>query len=514
MKQLSKKNIIIICIIAIALSVGLGLFFVLSTKPKTPPAPPPEVPMPTLVVEQEIVIDKFCNNRKIAYTKENLGDYVLTISIENTNLASLENDIIKPKAVGTTKIIYEINCEPKISKTTTLVITDVVTDVDLQIKNLDDSAVENFYCNQTYKLIITQNVNVLTSFEIDFDESLVGEFEEVSTNCPIYVYTFKIKQHGQIKFEFVSEYCEKEVSIFAYVYPSNFDVDFDYVSPNNNNEINLYLFNTNFTEQANLDGYQNYTNYCINTMPNSNDEVEFELTGDCVSIANNKISAISEGVANLTFTSKISGESKTFKIIVGKIKPTSILINDEPFEINASLNKTIVANTPYEFKVEVLPAYAYGDMAFETQNVTLENDILTLNESTGLVQVVFNNQTILTINYSLEIVDEYKIDIYVTNNKTSNVTLDGDTLKVDYLQGAVFEISCIVYKNDVIVSPQVVNVEISDENVLKPTNGQFVTIDGLILFKLFNAPTDDVTLIFTFADDDTNLTRTISVVFE
>jgi len=181
MKQLSKKNIIIICIIAIALSVGLGLFFVLSTKPKTPPAPPPEVPMPTLVVEQEIVIDKFCNNRKIAYTKENLGDYVLTISIENTNLASLENDIIKPKAVGTTKIIYEINCEPKISKTTTLVITDVVTDVDLQIKNLDDSAVENFYCNQTYKLIITQNVNVLTSFEIDFDESLVGEFEEVST---------------------------------------------------------------------------------------------------------------------------------------------------------------------------------------------------------------------------------------------------------------------------------------------------------------------------------------------
>ena len=161
-----------------------------------------------------------------------------------------------------------------------------------------------------------------------------------------------------------------------------------------------------------------------------------------------------------------------------------------------------------------MPSYAYGDLTFETQNITLENDVLTLNESAGLVQVKFDNQTILTINYSLETVDEYEFEMFVTNNKTTNAVLNGNTLTVDYLQGAIFEISCIVYKNDDIVSPQVVNVAISDEAVLRPTNGQFVTIDGLILFKIFDEPTDAITITFAYVNDDISLEKTIIVVFK
>ena len=118
-----------------------------------------EIPTPTLTIPTNITLDLLQTNFAFEYSVTNLADFVVSISIDDTSIATIDsNNVITPLKVGETKIITSINTNPTIAKETTLKINDCVQNVNFTITNKDGSVPNIFFTGTSYILKLEQNI--------------------------------------------------------------------------------------------------------------------------------------------------------------------------------------------------------------------------------------------------------------------------------------------------------------------------------------------------------------------
>lgn len=477
---------ILTIIVAIAVPLAIKIISNISFQNQTPIDPPTNPPEETLVpvlsVPENITIDKFTTNHKFEYTVTDLGDYEVSITIQNTNIATLNLDnYIIPAYVGTTNIITEINCEPKITKTTTLYITDAVTDINYEIKDENNQIPNKFFVGNTYTLEICENANMSNPPNLGYLNEYISEFEFVNKNDNVSTYTFKIIKAGEFSFYYNEKYCQKYIELTSYIFPTDINVTFSNITFKNN-ITNLYLFNNEYLDEANKDGYYHETEFYINLPTNVYDDIDFKVNGSSIIINDNKITAVNEGKSSITFTSSVSGLTKTFEFNVSIVQPTSIRLNSTTYNINDIINLDLALNIPFEFISSISPNYALGELKIETSNnIAYANNQLTLTSTeTGLVKIKFNDNVLLTCNINL--INNYKVDISLYLN-SNNITLENDTLKFILDDSNIILLNCRVMNTLTNIDSDIaLTIEIIDTNIITgTTSNNFIEIkNGLI----------------------------------
>lgn len=465
-----------------------------------------EIKSPTLETESDILIDKM-STHKFNYSVTNLGEYSLKIRIEDENLASIDSDLnIIPNKVGSTRIVTSINCAPKIIKYTTLTIVDVVTDVSFSILSQDDTPISTTYVYNTYYLKITKNAKVEEDFKIGYDDTYIENLSLISKTENYLKYSFKVVNYGEFNFKYISRYCDKiSQNIKSYIYPNNFEVNFNI--PLSNNSINLYLFNSRYTNEANNDGFYNVALFDISTISNSNDNIQVTINNDCVILNNNQILANKEGVSTIIFTSTISNISKTYTINVFKVLPSSIMLNGEEKDMYNNSIINLELNTEKDFNISITPAYYYGNYTIvKDDGIIIKNNKIILTESSDKkVLIQYNNSTILniTIKYS----PSFKIskNIYYCS---TDYTFNSNKLTVSF----EYELEIFIYveildQNNTPNKDQTLLFTISNTDVAISTNSTSMSFNNLIKITALSLGTTTITIY----NNDLNISTTITL---
>ena len=470
----------------------------------------PPVSKPTLSVLASIEIDKF-ETYTYTYTVTDLGDYAVSVEILDNTIANIDNDLkITPIKVGETQIRVSINCEPKIEKTTTLIIKDAVSDYDYGIVNESGIKCDYLYVNNYYILQITENAIVDEIPKLGYDDDFVANVSLISKEKNILKYKFKVINYGNFVFKYESKYCKRDTEVLtAYEYPNNFSVTFTNNVLNDNN-INLYLFNENYISDANSDGYYNNSNFDINTKPNTNDKINVSMVGDCATICDNKICALKVGMGKLLFKSEISGIEKEYTINVQIIEPTAIIFNNQEKLLGETIKLNLQQNIPYGFKLNIEPSYAYGAISYNTSSgVSLADDKITLNaKDTQIVNVLFNDVTVLVINISK--VSSYEIVKSIFYSTTDNYILSDDCLTITYEADCEIFIRLALKNSDdnTTISNCVFGFTIGDETIVTKTNEIDESINGLIKLYILK---QGVTTLYVF-NQKYNISITLNIV--
>ena len=199
-------------------------------------------------------------------------------------------------------------------------------------------------------------------------------------------------------------------------------------------------------------------------------------------INDNKITAVNEGKSSITFTSSVSGLTKTFEFNVSIVQPTSIRLNSTTYNINDIINLDLALNIPFEFISSISPNYALGELKIETSNnIAYANNQLTLTSTeTGLVKIKFNDNVLLTCNINL--INNYKVDISLYLN-SNNITLENDTLKFILDDSNIILLNCRVMNTLTNIDSDIsLTIEIMDTNIITgTTSNNFIEIkNGLI----------------------------------
>ena len=239
-----KTNIkSILIIISISLLVIIASCFlcakllIKSNDNEIPPPVPSTGNAPTLSVATEINVYVADHTTRFLYTVQNLGEYKVSCFTANLNIAELDGNIIKPKTVGTTKIITTINTIPLIKKETILNVLPVVTDVSLQITNKNGDGVSEFYTDTKYNLIVTENIETNLVSEILYSDNIT-EFTFIKKENLTSYYTFEISETGNFELRYKNIYYQEWINFSAKKMPTDFIVNFT------NNK--LYLFDINY----------------------------------------------------------------------------------------------------------------------------------------------------------------------------------------------------------------------------------------------------------------------------
>lgn len=467
--------------------------------------------MPIVTVPEEIIIDKL-ESFKYNFEIQNLSEYNISISIEDENIASIdENNNISPLSVGTTLIKLHIDCEPAIEKTTSLIIKDAVTNFTYSLLNIDKTTAENFYVTQEYILEVKENAVVADVPNIGYNADIIADFSFVSKNENTLTYKFSVKQCGEFDFDYISKYCHKKTSLFfAYVFPSDFDVEFNNVALSGNN-INLYLFNNNYISLANTHGYYNFCSFATKMIDNSNDEITINNSNEsCVNLTDNTITALSEGSSILSFESKISHIKKEYNIVVQKISPAEFIYNDMHYDTGEQISLSLNVNEPTDFIFEIKPAYAYGDLEFIcSEGLSLSNNQLTLlSDNNQTINVKLDN--IMIASFVVQKIEyPYYIDtsVYMC---TSEYTFENDILSVNYQENAeiILKLEILDKSNNQRYTEQELYFEITDNSIITSSDNSNIVKNYFAMLTILQKGSTTIKIY----NNKLNLSVTISIV--
>ncbi|MBE7074998.1 MAG: hypothetical protein E7376_03370 [Clostridiales bacterium] len=512
----NKKLIMLYMLLPLTFAIVIAVVFFIITdinkriKENTPIVPPTNIVTPTLTVPNSITIDKL-ETFKFEYTVENLGNFIVSLKVENSNIASINKDgYIIPNSVGTTNLITEINCSPKITKTTTLIILDAVTDISYNIKNIDNTLADILYVNNNYILEIDENASVNNCPTIIYDDEFVSNVNKLDSTSNTLKYQFTILNPGEFVFKYTSKYVSKTINLCAYVYPNTFEVEFLNISFNNNVG-NLYLFDSNYTNEANLDGFFNNCSFSLTTIENSNENITIAIDGDCVNVNNNTITAIKEGSALITFTSQISKISKSFQINVIECTPNKIRYNNNEYNFGTTINVNYEINTEYDFIIEYLPIYSLSNFILETSGsaIIVDNNSVKITGNSGCVYLKINNEIVFTLNISK--LPSYKISVTL-NQSESETTFQDNIFTIVYVTDCYFSLLCEIYNTDTNTkhSEQNLIAQIDNTNIVCASSGSLEVKNGILSLKANSTGT--TTLILSNEELNINLTITIIVI--
>ena len=489
-KELSdfKIKLIIMAVFTIAIAIAVPFIvkivnnIIAQTQSPTDPTPPDEPPVvppktPTLTVPTSITIDKLTTNHKFEYTVTDLGEYQVSVTILDTSIASLDtNNYIIPSAVGSCIIVTEINCEPKITKTTTLTICDAVTDITYKIIDENNQEPEQLFVGKTYTLEVCENGNINDPPNLGYLAEYISDFTFVNKTDNTSTYIFKIIKAGDFNFYYNGKYCKKYINLTSYIFPTEINVSFSNITIEDNCA-NLYLFNNTYAQQANADGYFDETIFEVFIADYVYDEIDYEIAGSSILLNDNKITAVKQGKSSIIFTSSVSGISKIFEFNVIIIEPNSITLNSSNYNIGDQAELNLKVNTQSDFIIDFAPIYAYGKLSIDTSdNITILDNKITLTcAETGNAVIKFNDIIILTciVNY----ISEYKVDISLGLH-TNQISFSNDTLNIVLGDNNIFVLNCKVKNTTTNQYEDInLNVDILDTNIVSgTTSNEYIEI--------------------------------------
>jgi len=501
---MTKSNKFKILIISISIVVSILLCVLVTTllingikhpNKNSPDNNPPSTLNPVIICEDEILIDILTDNYILNYTIDNFNNQNVTISVEDNTIATINEDyVIIPNKVGTTIITISVNCEPVVEKIITLTIKDVISDITYKFYNSDNKETNEFYVNKTYTLEIYENKITDEEVSLGYDDNFFSDFKLISklNNCKIY--SFKITNLCNTTLKYKAKYFEKDIIISSIIFPEDFNVNFS--QPIINNEINLYLFNETYTALANNDNYFNNLTFSINKVENSNDEVEYNFNGDFISIVNNKITALKKGVTTLTFKSKISKIEKIYTINVLEIGIDKIIFNNNEYSLNSEINLEINSNT-FNYNINFFPIYFYKSIETNLTNVTINNNLCEINETSGKIEITYNNSAIFRININLIESQQPTYYIQVQKGQTETTIIqDNNTFTITYSSGAYFSILAYIYDDltNKVLSNQDLEFNIENQNIISNANLTNQVNSGNIFLKINSIGSTFITL--------------------
>lgn len=456
-KNSTLKTIIISLIICIIMVIGIVILVVNVTNSNLP-EPPPQIEeendeddnennnnlfIPSLTVPTSLNVEILDSTTKFAYSVTNLGNYSLSINIEDNSIASIENNIIKPKKVGETKITTIINSTPEIKKETTLIILDCVKEVNFYITNLDNSIPERYFTDTTYVLEIKQNLLTEENPELFYDN--VKNLNLIKKENNSYIFNFEIITHGKFTFTYNSKYVNLSQNYNAYKLPTDFAVNF---SNNllNNNEINLYLFDENYKTQANENNIYNSVNFEIIKQDYSYDEFEvieinekpiLEISNN----NNNNIKAKNEGTTILKVYSKISNVCKNFNINVSKVNLSEVVINNVFYTLNTVQDIKLNENEEYKFEFFASPIYSVNNLTieFNLNEIDYSNNKIKLINNTLISTVYLKNNNNIVYTLNIYLAENLKLDLKLTY-PTTDASLTDNVLTLNLSKNSSVQI--------------------------------------------------------------------------
>lgn len=498
---------ILLCFIITTIVIG-------AHSPTNPPVTPPsseepgneEPTLPTLDVPSNITIEILAT-KTFTYSVENLNNYVVSISILDNTIATIDETTIIPHKVGTTKIITSINTEPLITKETTLTIVDCTKEVTFYITDINYTTVDIFYTDTDYILEINQNILPVELPTITY--SNISKFELLKTENTSYFYKFKIESYGDFTFNYKGTYVEKSYNYFAYKLPTNFEIIFN--REINNNTIYLYLFNNNYIDIANTDGYFNNITYTILPQDNTLDNITIsEYDTPLISISNNTITALGVGTATIKFYSSISNTYKTYSIVISEINISTIVINNENKNFGTMETIYIDATSNYHFAYSYLPVYGMGELVlnYSDSELNFSDNYFTFinNAYTSTITITYNNQIIYTLNLCVNPVIKHNITITYSTLESNIVN---STIYTTYANDALIQLSVMAVDSstNTPISTQDYEVNIHDTNICSCNDR---IINGNINLLLHSTGTTTIDII----DIINNITITLTIIVE
>lgn len=426
--------------------------------------------IPVLNVPESVEIDKFETDVDFEYSVKYLGNYSISIEVQDRAIATISDEKITPLQVGETNIITTINCNPKIEKYTSLTVLDAVTNIEYKIKNAENKIPEILFVNTTYFLEIEENAINKNTPNINYQNENILQFNFIEKQNNISRFSFEIAKFGEFNFQYINKYCNKNINLFAYNFPQEINVNF---SENiyKNGKYYLYLFNEKYLSDANLDNIFNKISYEILVDNSTYDDIYYEISGDAISIENNQIFAEKIGTSSITFTSKISNISQTFTFIVQKIIPDYLTINSQKYCINSNNNLQLKINEEYDFDMQISPKYFYGELSLEhTKNIQyLDKKILLLDNNPGTITIKINDEIFCTI--AISYLPEYTFQITLEQS-TGTATITENQIDISLSTSNFLVLKCLII--DTTTSKNIsipISITIADQTIITSTNG-------------------------------------------
>lgn len=409
---------------------------IFTTPPPSEPEksePPIILPSPTLNVPSSITLE-LLQQGTIIYSVKDLGNYVISIAIEDTSIATLSGTTITPIKVGTTKIIYTINTSPKIIKETTLNIIDCTKEVAFYITTENQSAPDVYYTNTYYILEIRHNLLPAENPTINIGN--LSEFSLIKTENNSYFFKFKIKNAGDFSFNYIGKYVSLNKTYPAVNFPIEFNVTF--TNGFNDNKLTLYLYDTNFTTDAQNDNIFNTTNFEIVPSTNTIDNILLNANSydkSIIQIFENTITALAEGETTIEFYSSISGIVKTYNVKIIKVTLSKIMINGEVKQLNATENIELAHSETYCLNYNKFPVYCIGTLTlnYNPAELNYENGAFSIiaGVTNSQITITYLNEVVYTINISAKLEVLHNVTIFQTS---SSATLENNILSATFAE--------------------------------------------------------------------------------
>lgn len=468
-----KKQLIITILTSLAICLGLACSFVLISlipSPTTPTGnnPAKQPPPPSITVPESITIELLSGPVIFEYTTTNISSYNVKIHIEDETIASISNNHITPLKIGETKIITTINCEPTITKSTTLIVEDCIKSVNLHIINEDESIPARYFTNTYYILKIEQNI-IKENPSLNLEN--IKEINLIKTENNSYYYKFQINSYGNFSFVYNGKYVNKSIENYAYKLPTNFEINFN--RNVNNSQINLYLFNNNYQSEANSNNLYNSLGFEIIKQQYSYDDIVLldNYNHNIIEILNGTILAKSAGQTQISFYSNISKITKTFDVVVNEISLGSISVNGEPHNLGTIESIELTNISEFDFAFSYLPIYAICNLTLEynENELTYENNKIKLNDNVTNSYLYIKNFD--NVVYTLNIIKKIEIQESSVGHALTitygTATLSSNTLNVNLSACTMLQLNCTAYDKTTNINLTIQNysVEIKDTSI-------------------------------------------------
>ena len=370
-------------------------------------------------------------------------DYTITTSANNDNIV-VNYNIVTPIKVGKSVVQIKVKSSSNevIQNVNIEVLPSEITANFSILKN--DTTPTHLFVGEDYILQLDLSKKSIYNFDIFYSEN-IENFQLIKKENTKIKCKFKIKNNGEIKFDFKYKDYTKSFKNTAFDYVSNINITFS--REIKNNIINLFLFNNNYTNLATDNDIFNEIEYTITNQENFVNNYSTSVENSSIAqVLNNKISAQNEGTTNFVIQANDGSNYKqTYQIVVKKIKIQNLGVQDEEIALNIKDAYPIP-------QITFLPVYAIANIVYYYDNNEYTGNILTFEKAgTHRLKVVDTISNLsATITLIIQEKSESDLSIKVDPNFLHKETavFDNDILTVTTNEPEIeISFSCVLKDN-------------------------------------------------------------------
>lgn len=373
---------------------------------------------------------------RLLYSIDGTVDYTLSVKVLNEDIASIDKTTfcINPKMVGKTKIISTLifGDDKKIERSTDLnIFSENMCCCFNMYKN--NEVVTDLIAGETYVAEIERNckydktalLNVKTTDK--FDNGIKDSdctIEKLFSDNKIDKYTIVPNKSGKFNFVYKDEYFNFEKSFVCYAYTNAIDYEVSYATKDENS-YSMFLFDKNYTKEANLDGYYDFAEVDYTQNADSLEELEVaidEIDADkqeclCVEICAHKIRIAAKKVCKFVckIYSSLTGFCEKINFEIKKVLASTICFNGKNYSISKpkEIGFEFEPDEPKKFVLTKAPIYSLYDieLEYDEESLVIKNNKIFIDDyGTYSVEICYRNVCVLRIVYTK--INDY---IYIIN---------------------------------------------------------------------------------------------------